>query len=186
MPPGPGWPGKDLPQVTSEPRLQEGKAGPGGGRERRIRRTLHKNGDFRQLSGRAGLKGESRPQEGIHPAPVASGRACTCASGQLAGRGRGVGWACLQASPPRSDPGCRPLCRAQENTGSSAALSSPGGSGPLGTASASDPRAAPPPRGRSGENARGEGLRAAGSAWLLAGDGGLPGSAAGHHPDSLP
>lgn len=26
----------DLPQVTSELRLQEGKAGPGGGRERRI------------------------------------------------------------------------------------------------------------------------------------------------------
>ena len=45
----------DLPQVTSELRLQEGKAGPGGGRERRIRRTLHKNGDFRQLSGSAGL-----------------------------------------------------------------------------------------------------------------------------------
>lgn len=90
----------DLPQVTSELRLQEGKAGPGGGRERRIRRTLHKNGDFRQLSGSAGLKGESRPQEGIQPAPVvASGRACTCASGQLAGRGRGVRWACKLLLP---------------------------------------------------------------------------------------
>lgn len=143
----------DLPQVTSELRLQEGKAGPGGGRERRIRRTLHKNGDFlqqcraeRRVQAPGGNPaGPCRRRTGVHMRFWAAGGP---------GEGGGVG---LQASPPRSDPGCRPLCLAQGNTGSSAALSSPGGSGPLGTASASDPRAAPPPRGLVGRMPEGRG-----------------------------
>ena len=59
--------------------------------------------------------------------------------------GVGAGWACLQASPPRSDPGCKPVCRSPGEHWLLRGSELSRRQRPTWNASASDPRATPPP-----------------------------------------